>query len=96
MRKIIINTPRGQYELKAELVALDKTSYYANREGFEKGDDIWNQEMEYTLTNDYELTDWLINDTNWEDWNGLAIQINDEIYTTDKDFWCELDNFKVV
>lgn len=93
---IVIDTPRGQYELLAETVALDRTRYYAKREGFERNSDEWAQEMNYSMDSDYELIDWLLNNSDWEDWNGCAQQINDDILITTKDFWTISDGFEII
>ena len=93
---IIIDTPRGQYELLAETVALDRTKYYAEQDGFQLGSDEWAQEMNYSMDSDYELIDWLLNNSDWEDWNGCATKINDDVLTTTKNFWTTSDNFSVI
>jgi hypothetical protein len=94
-KKVIIDTPRGQYEISAEAIAIDRAKYYSKVDNFDEDSPEFAEEVAFLLRDKYEIIDWLINNSDWEDWNGLAIQINDEVNTTDKDFWCDSDNFKV-
>lgn len=96
MRKIIIETPKGTYSLPAILVAEDRTNYYAiNVDGYKYGSKEWLEELEYSLNDDFEMIDWLINNTDWCDWEQYATKIDDKVNVTEDDFWCSSDNFKI-
>lgn len=97
---VIVNTPKGQYQILAESIALDRVRYYSKpneyEDGFEQDGDEWKEEWDYTMSNEFELIDWLLNNSDWEDWNGLAQQINDDVLVSTKDFWTSSDHFSVV
>ena len=40
--------------------------------------------------------DWLINNTDWDDWENIAVKINDKVKVTDDDFWCSSDDFTII
>lgn len=93
--KIIIDTPNGQYELPIDVVAEDRTKYYAGVDGYEEGDEEWDAEMYFVRQDNYEAIDWLLNNMDWEDVEDFATKINDKVLVTDDDFWTDSHNFRV-
>jgi len=93
--KIIIDTPKGQYELPIDVVATDRTEYYAGKEGFEEGDEEWENEMDLVRYGSFEAIDWLLNNMDWEDVEEKATKINDTVKVTEDDFWTDSNHFKL-
>lgn len=48
------------------------------------------------MKDDFEGIDWLLNNTDWEDWQDSATKLNDKVKVTDGDFWCSSDDFEIV
>jgi hypothetical protein len=48
------------------------------------------------MKDSYEGIDWLINNTNWHEWEDLAVKVNDKVNVTDDDFWCSSDDFDII
>ena len=73
MKKIIrIEMPDGSlWDVPAEIVAHNRAKYYADKDTGEtcgeKHTKAYLHELEYTLRDDDELTDWAANNMNWED-----------------------------
>ncbi|WP_338813268.1 hypothetical protein V9L05_18150 [Bernardetia sp. Wsw4-3y2] len=92
MKVIIINTSTGQYSLPLDLVAKHRANYYvgeANRESKEYAD-----EVAYAMKDSYEGIDWIINNSDWSDWEESATKINDEVKLTEE-FWTCSDDFEI-
>ena len=65
MKVIIINTPKGQYELSLEKVAQHRADYYACKvDGYKRESPEWQSEVDWVMKDDYEAIDWLLNNTN--------------------------------
>ena len=95
MKVITINTPKGQYQLDLKTVAEDRAEYYSEIDDF-GGDSIeWNEEVDYVLGDTFEGIDWLINNSDWEDWEIVSKKFSDVVKTDDEDFWFDSDNFKI-
>ncbi|WP_271407478.1 hypothetical protein [Tenacibaculum soleae] len=93
MKVIRFNSPKGQFELELRLVAEHRADYYCNK-NTERAEHSAN--VNYVMEDDYEGIDWLINNTDFEDWQESATKINDEVKVTDDDFWCDSDDFQIV
>jgi len=62
MKKLIITMPdRSKWSVSALVVAKNRAEYYK-----EKGDD-YDEELEFALSDNSELTDWAQNNMNWSD-----------------------------
>jgi hypothetical protein len=97
MKVIKCNTPNGQFQIPLKLVAENRADYYAVEvDGNEKGSQEWQEEVDWVMKDDFEGIDWLLNNTNWEDWQGSATKLNDKVKVTDDDFWCDSDDFEIV
>ena len=53
-------------------------------------------EIDFIMDDDYEGIDWLINNSDWEDWKDVVLKINDKVNVTDDDFWTSSDGFEIV
>uniref|UniRef100_UPI004055E446 hypothetical protein n=1 Tax=Roseivirga sp. TaxID=1964215 RepID=UPI004055E446 len=97
MKVIKCNTPKGQFQIPLKLVAENRADYYAVEvDGNEKGSQEWQEEVDWVMNDNYEGIDWLLNNTNWEDWQDSAAKLNDKVKVTDDDFWCSSDDFEIV
>jgi len=94
MKVIRFDTPTGQFQIPLMKVAENRADYYASDDG--KGSKEYSEEIEWVMEDDYEGVDWLINNTNFEDWEGIATKLNDEVNVTEEDFWCSSDGFEIV
>ena len=95
MKVIRINTPSGQYQIELQTVAEDRAEYYSEKDGFERGSMEWNEEVDVVLGDTFEGIDWLINNSDWDDWEPILKKSSDDVHTTDEDFWFDSDNFEI-
>ena len=97
MKVIKCNTPNGQFQIPLKLVAENRADYYSVEvDGNEKGSQEWQEEVDWVMEDDFEGIDWLLNNTNWEDWQDSATKLNDKVKVTNDDFWCSSDDFEIV
>ena len=97
MKVIKCNTPKGQFYIPLLPVAEHRADYYSCEvDGNEKGSQEWQEEVDWVMEDDYEGIDWLINNTDWDDWENIAVKINDKVKVTDDDFWCSSDDFTII
>lgn len=90
MKILIIDTPKGQYSLPLQLVAEHKADNYGKQ-----GSEEWNDEVKYVMDDDFEGIDWLLNNSDWDEWKDKATKINDKVNVTDEDFWTSSDNVEI-
>ncbi len=95
MKVIICNTPKGQYTIPLLNVAQNRADYYAEKDGFTKDSQEYQEEIDFVMTDNYEGIDWLLNNTDWENWQNIATKINDKFKVTDDDFWTSSDDFYI-
>jgi len=93
MKVIRFNSPKGQFELELKLVAENRAEHYSIS-GYSS--EQFKEEVDFVMNYDFEGIDWLINNTNFEDWQEQATKINDKVNVTDEDFWCSSDDFQIV
>lgn len=97
MKVIKINTPDGQYTLPLKKVAEHRADYYVvERRGHSKESDNYKEEVEWVMNDDFEGIDWLINNTNYEDWEDDTTKINSDVKVLLEDFWCSSEDFEIV
>lgn len=82
MKLLVVEMSDGKrWAIPALLVAKDRAAYYAKLDS-EQGDDdydtIYKEELDYTLSDDYELIDWAHNNMNWSDVSEHAILVYTE------------------
>jgi hypothetical protein len=95
MKVIRINTPEGQYQIELQTVAEDRAEYYSEKDDFEMGSMECDEEVNLVLGDTFEGIDWLISNSDWDDWEPVAKKLNGEVETTDPDFWYDSDNFEI-
>lgn len=96
MKVIVCNTPNGQYHIPLKNVAEHRADYYACEvDGHEKNSIEWTEEVDWVMKDNFEGIDWLLNNTDWEDWEDCSVKINDKVNVTDDDFWTSSDDFKI-
>lgn len=97
MQYIKCNTPRGQYLIPLRKIAEHRANYYAfQEEEFAQYSQEWNEEVEFVIHSDYEGIDWLMINSDWEDWEDIAIKESDDVLVSENDFWCNPDDFKII
>jgi enolase len=94
MKVIRINTPKGQYDVPLKNVAYHRADYYTDPN--DKSSDDYIDEVNLVMLDDYEGIDWLVNNTDWEDWLEVATKVNDSVKVTEDDFWTDSEDFKIV
>lgn len=96
MKIIICNTPKGQYQIPLKPIAENRADYYACEvDKFTKGGAAWQDEVDWVMDDDFEAIDWLLNNTDWKQWENIAIKLNDNVMVTDDDFWTSSDDFEI-
>jgi len=48
------------------------------------------------MDDNYEAIDWLLNNTDWEDWKDVAKKFNDSIDVIDDEFWTSSGDFEII
>lgn len=95
MKVIRYNTPKGQFYVPLETVAENRADYYSVEvDGNEKWSDEYKEEVKFVMEDSFEGIDWLINNSNEEDWK--TTKLNEEVKTADEDYWFDSDNFEII
>lgn len=77
----------SRWTFPAHVIADNRATYYAGRDG----DTTYEAEYEYAINDDYELTDWALNNMNWEDVETSATRAVDPLPIDYEDEWCNAD-----
>lgn len=94
---IRVNTPNGVFDIPAKPVAIERAIYYAIEvDGYKTGSHEFNSEVEHGLNNGYDLIDWVLNNSNWEDHEADSVKVSDAVKVTSDDFWTCSDDFELV
>ena len=93
MKVIKINTPDGQYTLPLVKVAEHRANVYYD--GKLKSQ-LWKEEVSFVMNDNYEGVDWLVNNTNYKDWEDETTKLNSDVKVTMDDFWCSTEDFDIV
>lgn len=56
------------WEFRASLIAQNRATYYAENDS----DTTYEEEFNYTISDDYELRDWFLNNMDWKDVSSSA------------------------
>ena len=97
MKVIRINTPKGQFDVPLKLVAENRADYYiVEKDGLTKESKEYQDEIDWVIKDEDEGVDWILNNSDWVDWENVATKVNDDVNTTDEDFWSDSDDFNVV
>lgn len=97
MKVILIDTPKGQFHLPLQKVAEHRADYYACEvDGHDKNSPDWQEEVDFVMEDDFEGIDWLINNTDWDEWENQATKVNEKVNVTDDDFWHSSDGFEII
>jgi len=91
MRVIKIDTPRGVVTLPLIKVAEHRALCYTADNPL-----MYDDEVEEVMEDDYEGIDWLVNNTDYEDWTEHIEHYSDEVNVTDDEFWCSTEGFEIV
>ncbi len=95
MRIIQFNAPDGVYQLPVEVVAKNRTDYYAGKDGFTPGSDDYKDEFQMVCNDNFEAIDWLLNNMDFADVKDQVTKISDES-EMQEDFWTCSDDFNII
>jgi hypothetical protein len=93
MKYIEMNTPKGIYRVPLKIIAIDRTKYYAENDGFEKDSKEWNEEIDFIMNDDFEGIDWLCNNMDLKDIKPFMELVKE---VENNDWFYETDNFNIV
>ena len=100
MQKLIkFHTSEGVYSLPAILVAQNRANYFSLVvKGHRQYSEEYEEEVNFALDNEFELLDWLINYTIFEDWKDKATKTEEIscVSVDDLSFWSNVDNFEFI
>lgn len=96
MKIIKIKTNKNTSGLELIRVAEDRAQYYSEIHNYDMGSIEWDETVREVMDDDYLGIEWLIDNTDLEDWEPLLKKLNDDILTNDEHFWFDSDNFKIV
>lgn len=94
MKVVKINTPDGQYTLPLVKVAEHRAAAYVYDGKLDLRE--CKEEVSFVMGDDFEGIDWLLNNTNYEDWENDTTKINSEVKVTHEDFWTSSDDFEII
>lgn len=91
--KLRIEFPNGDvFTVPTEVIARQRTEYYATVDGFAEGSKEWDNEFKQSMMSD-EILDWVQNNMDWSDVRSYA---DKELVVTDYEkMWIGSD-FKVI
>lgn len=96
MKHMIIDTPNGQYRLELERVAEHRADYYCIAvDGNDRDSDSYKSEVRSAMADSFECIDWILNNSDWSDWENQAEKINDTVKVLEEDFWTSSENFEI-
>lgn len=84
------------WRIPAEVIAEQRAEYYADREeepGTEEWKELFQEEMEFTLNNEYELKDWASNNMNWVHVKDSAEKVEEQELDKE-DEWVNTDKWR--
>lgn len=93
MKVIRIQTPDGEYTLPLIKVAEHRADEYEDRQ-LRPTD--WKEEIDFVMDDNFEGIDWLLNNTDYEEWEDDTTKINSTARVTLKDFWTRTEDFDIV
>lgn len=97
MKHMIISTPKGRYRIPLKRVAEHRADYYAivvDEEDRES--DSWKSEVRSAMNDKFECIDWIINNSDWSDWEKQAVKISDKVLVSEDDFWTSSEDFEII
>lgn len=85
---VLVKFSNGQtFEIPAEVIAENRTGYYASLYGFLRDSVKWNEEFKLSLSMDsYEMTDWAANNMDWKDVSRYAKLIAEKSIDYEKEW----------
>lgn len=96
MTKVIeVNKRNGVWQVPLKEVAEHRAEYYSTVDGFERGSKRWNEEVDFILEDDFEGIDWMVNNSNWSDWEEVAVKVSDYVWTLEE-FGCSSEDLRII
>lgn len=97
MKHMIISTPKGRYRIPLKRVAEHRADYYAIVvDGNDRESDSYLSEVRSAMSDSFTCIDWIINNSDWSDWEGQAEKIDEmNLAEEGEDFWSSSKNFEI-
>jgi len=92
MKVIEFNTPDGVYQLPLIKVAMHRADNYVSKQ---QQLELWEDEVAYVMEDYFEGIDWIINNSDYEDWENNSFKLNNEVKVTEDEFWTSSDDFEI-
>lgn len=92
MKYIEYETNKGKYRVPLKIIAINRTEYYAENDGFEKDSVEWEEEMDFIMNDDFEAIDWLGNNMDLED----IKKFSEKIEIEDQEEMWDNESFNIV
>ena len=89
MKYIKVKMPDGFWVVPIDVIANNRAKYFAERDS----DTTYDEEFNYTMSSQYEISDWAKNNMRWSDVQMYACKLNDKLLTKDQfeDAWMNND-----
>lgn len=88
---VVIKFKNGEnYEIPALVIAENRAKYYAEVDGYDLESQEYYDEIDFTLSDQYEIMDWMHNNMDWVDLEDYAVLVEVEKEEIDRDKeWCK-------
>lgn len=105
---VVVKFPNEEkFKIPANIIAESRAKYYADHDAGgvqdryqEEWDKVYKEELTIAMEDDFELTDWLWNNMDWEDVEEHAIPLGQKEKYNYKKHWMEVqedeDNYEVI
>lgn len=92
MEKILkIRFSNGElFTVPARIIAENRAEYYSSIDGYDKGSNEWEAEVQNALNDEFILQDWIGNDMDWSDIEPYVQKLDDEEFDYE-DEWSEAE-----
>ncbi len=85
-----VRFPNGDlFVVPARVIAEDRAKYYSTVDGYDKGSNEWEAEVQNALNDEFEIYDWAGNNMDWADLVPYAKKIEDLTDLDYEDEWSE-------
>lgn len=93
IKNILVATTEGTYCISALEVAKNRADYFTIEvDGLTKDSPEYMEEVNYALSDKFELLDWLLGNSDWIDWKDKSTKVSDVCSDTEN-FWSSSDSF---
>lgn len=102
-KKIVISFSDDDYEMSVNPIALERAQYYADvdvpdrntKEQEAEWQQVFMDEYNYTMSNDFEIIDWVRNNTHYDDIKPYLKKLNHKETDHRSEFMLDNINFRI-